>query len=109
MRRALALAFVLLLPARAYAEPLQLDDAVRTALANNERALKAPLRKEAAEGSLARARSNFFPSLVLGGQYALTSKGNTVTGALTLTQPILNPSAFPSYSQAKHTLAAESL
>lgn len=98
------------LPAGAVAEPLRLDEAVRLSLASNERALKAPLRVDQAEGSLHRARDAFFPTLVLGSQYAITPNGRTttaVTGGLTLNQPILNPSAFPLYAQAKHNLASE--
>jgi outer membrane protein TolC len=97
-------------PAGAVAEPLRLDEAVRLSLASNERALKAPLRVDQAEGSLHRARDAFFPTLVLGSQYAITPNGRTttsLTGGLTLNQPILNPSAFPLYAQAKHNFAAE--
>ncbi len=95
------------LPVTAAAEPLRLDDAVHQALARNERALKAPLRIESAEGSLDRARDAFFPSLVAGAQYGINSRATTTTGTLTLTQPLFAPSAFPLYSQAKHNLAAE--
>jgi outer membrane protein TolC len=98
------------IPVGARAEPLRLDEAVRQALASNERALKAPLRVDQAEGSLHRARDAFFPTLVLGSQYAWTPNGrstSSVTGGLTLNQPIVNPSAFPLYSQAKHNLESE--
>ncbi|MGZ3455567.1 MAG: TolC family protein [Polyangiales bacterium] len=98
------------MPVGVRAESLRLDEAVRQALAANERALKAPLRVDQAEGSLHRARDAFFPTLVLGSQYAWTPNGkttSTVNGGLTLTQPILNPSAFPLYSQAKHNFQAE--
>jgi len=101
-----ALVGLLLLPRSAGADGLQLEDAVRQALANNERAAKAPLRVEVAEGGLERARGAFLPSLVLGGQTQFASKSQG-TGALTLTQPIFSPSAFPLYSAAKHTLYAE--
>jgi len=47
-------------------EQLRMEDAIRLALMNNERALKAPLRVETAEGQVDRARTAFFPSLVFG-------------------------------------------
>lgn len=94
-------------------EPLRLEQAVRSALENNERARRAPLRVEQAEGQLERARGAFLPSLTAGGtgQYRLqedrSGRNTTSSGTLTLTQPILAPSAFPSYSQASHQLEAE--
>jgi outer membrane protein TolC len=111
LRRPCFVAFVLAsIPAFVHAEPLKLDEAVRQALSANERSLKAPLRVAQSEGSLHRARDAFFPTLVLGSQYAWTPNGRTtsaVTGGLTLTQPIVTPSAFPLYGQAKHNLEAE--
>jgi outer membrane protein TolC len=92
---------------------LRLEQAVRYALDNNERSKKAPLRVESAAGSLDRARGAFLPSLTAGGsgQYRLqedrTGRNTTTSGTITLSQPILSPSAFPSYSQASHQLESE--
>ncbi len=83
------------------AEPLHLEDAVRQALANNERGLKAPLRVDVAEGGLERARSAFFPTLVLGASTSLTPSKTSGLGTLTLTQPLLHPSPFPLYPPAQ--------
>ena len=101
-----------LLPTTAAAEGLTIEDAVRLALQNNERARKAPLRVEIAEGQLERARDAFFPTLV--GSGATTYKpdpgrnpSTTTSGALTLSQPLFNPSAFPQYAQQKHSLESE--
>lgn len=107
LRRSLAFALVLTsFSATAIAEPLRLEDAVRAALTANERALKAPLRLEAAEGSVERARAAFLPNLVLGAQATVLPKNGAVSN-LTLSQTILSPSAFPLYQQAKHNLYVE--
>src|SRR6185369_11793177 len=90
-------------PRLAYAEGLRLEDAVRLALDNNERARKAPYRVDAASGQLDKARGAFFPTLTAAGseQYQAqadkTGRHATTAGSVTLTQPLLNPSAFPSY------------
>jgi outer membrane protein TolC len=112
---------LLVLPTRAVAEeqPAQqpkgmtLEDAVHLALQNNERAQKVPYRVETAEGQLDRARDAFFPTLV--GNGAATYKPDppakspnlSTNGTVTLTQPLLTPSAFPLYSQQKHNLESE--
>lgn len=94
-------------------EVLRLDQAVRAALENNERARKAPLRVEQASGQLERARGAFLPTLSAtgSGQYRLredrSGRNTTSSGTITLSQPILAPSAFPSYSQASHQLESE--
>ena len=105
---------VVLAPSASRAEePLSLEQALHLALTRNERALKAPLRIEAAEGSLDRARTAFYPTVLGQGAGVWSSipdrGGRSITGAGTLTvnQPILNPSAFPLYGQAKHNLASE--
>ena len=101
-------------PAPALAqEQLRMEDAIRLALTNNERAHKAPLRVETAEGQVDRARTAFFPSLSGTGSGTWratedrTGRSTTTSGAVTLTQPLLNPSAFPLYAQAKHQRESE--
>ncbi|MBX3226419.1 MAG: TolC family protein [Labilithrix sp.] len=110
----LVLASMVLGARTAHAEgPLRLEDAVRTALANNERARKAAVRVEQAAGSLDRARTAFYPSLTAqgGGNYNLqpdrAGRQVTSSGTLSLSQPLLNPSAFPQYAQASHQLESE--
>lgn len=101
---------LLLAPAPARAEPLGLEDAVRQALANNERALKAPLRVETAEGQLDKARTAFLPSLSAKGTGALQEKNNrllSANGTLQLDQPLLNLSAIKLHAHARHTLESE--
>lgn len=107
----LALTFA---PVRGWAAaPLGLSEAVDLALANNERARKAPLRVNVAEGQLEKARAAFLPTLTAGAQGTLRAaadKSGRVlgeTGTLTLTQPLLVPTAFPLYAQAKHQLESE--
>lgn len=103
-------------PREAFAQEqtdLRLEDAVRAALTNNERAQKAPLRVETAEGQADRARSAFFPTLTATGSEQIratedrTGRSTTTTGTLTLGVPILNPSAFPLYAQARHQRESE--
>ncbi len=94
-------------------EPLRLEQAVNTALENNERARKAPLRVEQAEGQLDRARGAFFPTLTASGSGTWrpvedrSGRNTTTSGTVTLTQPIISPQSFPAYSQASHQLASE--
>jgi outer membrane protein len=94
-------------------EQLHMEDAIRLALANNERAQKAGLRVEVAEGQVDRARTAFFPSLTAGGAGTWratedrTGRSTNTSGTVTLTQPILTPSAFPLYAQSKHTRESE--
>jgi outer membrane protein TolC len=114
---ALASALAASFSSRASADPLRLEDAVRLALENNERARKAPLRVDVAEGQLDRARDAFFPTLTAQGagtwnpnadpNARTPQKSITSSGTLVLNQPLLAPSAFPLYSQAKHNREAE--
>ena len=96
---------------QAAAEGLLLEDAVRLALSNNERARKAPLRVAVAEAQLERARDAFLPSLSAQASSTLRpeARGNnpSTNAALTLSQPLLNPSAFPQYAQQAHNREAE--
>jgi outer membrane protein TolC len=95
------------------AEKLTLQQAVRMTLENNERARKARLRVEQAAGSLDKARTAFYPSLTAGAsasynpQEDRSGRNWSNAGTLSLSQPLLAPSAFPQYSQAAHTLESE--
>ncbi|HTQ04564.1 MAG TPA: TolC family protein [Polyangiaceae bacterium] len=107
-------ALLALAPRVAAAEGLKLEDAVRLALQNNERAKKAPLRVDVADAQLDRARDAFFPTLTFSGASTYHPPANDVkgpnptnNGTLTLSQPLLNPSAFPQYSQQSHNRASE--
>jgi outer membrane protein TolC len=111
-----AVATTLLVAPRASAEgaSLRLRDAIRLALVQNERSLQAGQRVEAAEGTVARSRAGFLPSITLGASATKqleTDRPNqptvTSSGTLTVTQPLLNPGAFPSYWQSKHLREAE--
>lgn len=108
---ALATLVALACPRVAVAEALRLEQAVQLALKNNERARKAPLRVAMAETQLERARDAFLPTLSGSASSTLRpdTRGNnpSTAGALTLTQPLLNPSSFPQYSQQAHNRDAE--
>jgi outer membrane protein TolC len=111
MTRLLVAVALVLLPGVAAADSLRLEDAVRLALQNNERGKKAPLRVEIADSQLDRARDAFFPTLSASGSgtYKPDTKGANpaYAGTLQLTQPLLNPSAFPQFAQQRHNLEAE--
>jgi outer membrane protein TolC len=98
--------------ARAEAQ-LTIEDAVKMALSTNERSLKTPLRIEAAEGQLERARTAFLPSLVASGAGTVSGtqdrNGRILagTGAVTLNVPLFNLPAYPLYAQARHQLESE--
>lgn len=105
---------LLLAPARARGDaPLTIEEAVRLSLANNESAQKAPLRVDAAQGQLERARAAFLPTLTAVGSGQLKATEDkagrvfSAGGSITLNQPILNASAFPLYAQARHQLESE--
>lgn len=108
---AAALALSLVAPASA-AQSLTLEEAIRLAAANNERAKIASLQVDAAEGELEIARSDFLPTLTFGASVTAqpyadrNSRYVTGAGTLTLRQPLLNPSAIPSYARARHSLDA---
>jgi outer membrane protein TolC len=108
------LGWAALLAARpAAAQGMRIEDAVRLALSKNERARQAELRVEAAEGGLERARSQFLPTLTASGDVSRTvlptdqDEGWGLRGQLRLSQPIIDPTSWPSYAQARHNLAAE--
>jgi outer membrane protein TolC len=112
LARALSLG-LLLLPAEARAEgPLGLEEAVRLALSGNERALKAPLRVEVAEGQLDKARAAFLPTLSangVGSLHPLDKNSRLFSGNSTvqLSQPVLALPAFPLYASARRQVEAE--
>ena len=96
----------------ASAEGLALEAAVRLALSKNERAMKAPLRVAVADAQLERARDAFLPSLTAQGSGTLRpevrgSNNLSTNAGVTLSQPLLNPSAFPQYAQQSHNLESE--
>jgi outer membrane protein len=98
----------------AWSEPppraLRLDDAVRLALTRNERARIADLEVAIADAGVARARGAFLPVLAVQANDALQpwdTPASVASGTLTLSQPLLVPSAWPLLDQAKHRLAAQ--
>jgi outer membrane protein TolC len=93
--------------------PLTIDAAVKLALANNERAQKAPLRVAAALGQLDRARAAFLPTVVANAAGTLSGapdrNGRIVAGVgtISLNQPLLNIPAIPLYAQARRQVESE--
>ncbi len=79
-------------------------------MTRNERAGIAELNVAVADAALAKARTAFFPVIAANGAATWqprdkpTDKENL---AVTITQPLFNPSAFPLYDQARHALTAQ--
>lgn len=109
-----------LVPARTCAQsrPLDLQTAIRLALSRNERSRIADLDVKSAQAGVERARSGFLPTLVLSANdsdhpFATPpARGtpppkNVLSSTLTLTQPLVNASAWPLYAQAKQQLAGQ--
>jgi len=89
---------------------LRLDQAIRLAETRNERAKIADLDITVAEAGVAKAWVAFLPALVASGNNTLhagTSPHDTSGAQLQLNQPLIQPSAFPLLSEAKHSLAAQ--
>ena len=89
---------------------LRLEDAIQLAVTRNERARIADLNVVIADAGVARARAAFLPVLSASGNDTLHPRDtplDTANGALTLSQPLLEPTAWPLYDQAKHELAGQ--
>jgi len=104
--------FVFVRPRAARAD-LSLAEAVRLALARNERSRIAELGTTSADAAVSRSRAAFLPTISLGGSETLrpytveqngrtTVRSNAASGNLTINQTILSAGAFPLYSAAKH-------
>lgn len=94
----------------ASAEPLRLEDAIQLAMTRNERAAIADLDIVVADAAVAKARVAFLPVLQLSGNDTYRpgdTPKDVAQGTLTLNQPLFAPSAFPLYSEAKHSLASQ--
>ena len=91
-------------------DTLTLDQAIHLALTRNERSAIADLEIVTAEASVARARVAFLPVLNASGNdtlHPIDTPKDTANGSLTLTQPLIAPSAFPLLDQARHNLEAQ--
>lgn len=92
------------------AQGLRLEDAIQLALTRNERAQIAQLDVVIAEAGVAKARAAFLPGLSASGSDTLHWREqplDTANGSLTLTQPLIDPTAWPLYGQARHQLAGQ--
>jgi outer membrane protein TolC len=118
MKRLLPLLLVATAPALARAQTpapsgLKLEDAVHFALTRNERAQISDLNVVVADAAVEKARSGFLPVLSFNGNdtgtatVAATQPHLVASGNLSLTQPILNASAYPLYAQAKALAEAQ--
>jgi outer membrane protein TolC len=97
-------------PPAAPAAALRIEDAVQLALTRNERAHIAELDIVIAEAGVAKARTAFLPVVSASGNDTVHPRDtplDTANGALTVNQPLLEPAAWPLYSQAKHELAGQ--
>ncbi len=103
-------------PARA--DDMRIEDAVSLALTKNERAKISDLNVVVAEAAVLKARTAFFPTVAVNGSYtqrpddvvaqptppAPQKNSYTALSSVTVTQPLLNASAFPLYAQSKRLL-----
>jgi outer membrane protein TolC len=89
------------------AASLRLEEAVRLALARNERAQISDLQVTVAEAGVERARAGFLPTVALTGSdtqhfnTAGNAASNIGNSSATINQPIVNAPAWPLYGQAK--------
>ena len=94
--------------ARGEEPQLTLDRAVQLALAHNERAGIAELNVDVAVAGVAKARAAFLPVVSATGAntYSPWDKAplDVTRGQLTFNWPLIAPSAWPLFSQAKHAL-----
>jgi outer membrane protein TolC len=89
---------------------LRLDDAIQLALTRNERARIAELDVVIADAAVSKARAALLPVLSASGDDTLHPRDtplDTAAGALTLSQPLIEPSAWPLLAQAKHELSGQ--
>ncbi len=90
---------------------LTLEDAVRLALTKNERAQISDLNVKVVEAGVLKARAAFLPVVNANGNNTLRPRDKSpidVTSAqLAVNQPLIVPSAYPLYSQAKENLASQ--
>jgi len=108
------LAAVLAMTRVVWSEPpppaLRLGDAIQLALTRNERARIAELDVVVADVGVAKARVAFLPVLSANGNDTLHPRDtplDTANGALTLNQPLIEPSAWPLLDEAKHNLSGQ--
>jgi outer membrane protein TolC len=97
-------------PGPAPVQGLRLEDAIQLALTRNERAQIAELNVVIADAGVARARAAFLPVLSARGDDTLHPRNtplDTAKGTLTLTQSLIEPTAWPLYDQARHELAGQ--
>ena len=108
------LAAVLAMIRVAWSEPpppaLRLGDAIQLALTRNERARIAELDVVVADAGVEKARVAFLPVLAANGNDTLHPRDtplDTANGALTLSQPLFEPSAWPLLDEAQHNLSGQ--
>jgi outer membrane protein TolC len=97
-------------PAPAPVQGLRLEDAIQLALTRNERAQIAELNVVIADAGVAKARAAFLPALSASGKDTLQPRDkplDIVNGSLTLSQSLIDPTAWPLYEQARHELAGQ--
>jgi outer membrane protein TolC len=90
---------------------LTLEQAIELALTRNERAQISELNIAVADAGVQKAKVAFLPVLSAAGSDTWgpfdKSPRDTAKGSLVLSQPLITPSAFPLYSQAKELLASQ--
>jgi outer membrane protein TolC len=95
------------------ADELSLAEAVRLSLVRNERSKIASLTVTSAEASVRRARAGFLPSVSVGASETFRPyvedtnfRTTNANATLTVSQPLLAVTAFPTHAGAKHAYEA---
>src|SRR5262249_39120309 len=113
-----AIVVVTFAPSSRAQSPLSLEQAVQLALTRNERSKIADLNVDAAKAGVEKARAGFLPTVVYTAgatqrPYEVANRGvvstpyNSATNQLTITQPLLNATAWPLYRQAERLYDAQ--
>jgi outer membrane protein TolC len=96
-----------------HAAGVTLNEAVRLALARNERSTIAALSVVSADAAVQKARAGFLPTVSVGASESIKpieasqdKKYSAANAAVTLNQPIVSVTTFPLYASAKHSYDA---
>lgn len=92
------------------ADPMTIEQAVKLALTKNERAQIADLNIVVADAAVTRAWVSFLPVLQAGASDTVRPRDTPVNVAqaqVSLSQPLIDPTAFPRLAVAKHNLTGQ--
>lgn len=109
-RRWAAIAIVVAQARLSFADPMTIEQAVKLALTKNERVQIADLNVVVADAAVTRAWVSFLPVLQAGASDTVRPRDTPVNVAqaqVSLSQPLIDPTAFPRLAVAKHNLTGQ--